>query len=144
MQYTVDLYQVLTDLDHPHLAEALPQLHSYPSRIEQVVPGPGLPPQAPRLEQPRNPTRHQSEISCDGDVGQPYQSCVTDKLASEPQEWFLEVVVGFRRDVVVLQVLLAMEGNRLGFDFALLDIHFVTAEDDRDVFAHSDKITCHY
>ena len=33
-----------------------------------------------------------------------------------------------------------MKGYGLGFDFALLDIHLVTAEDDRNVFADSDKV----
>ena len=33
-----------------------------------------------------------------------------------------------------------MEGDGLCFDLAVLDINFVTAQNDRDVFAHSDKI----
>ena len=35
-----------------------------------------------------------------------------------------------------------MEGNGLGLDFALFDIDFVAAEDDGDVFAHADEVTC--
>jgi hypothetical protein len=66
---------------------------------------------------------------------------IADKLASKPQEWLLEVVVGLSGDVVVLQILLAMESDGLGFDFALLDVDFVAAEDDWDVFADSDKVT---
>ena len=31
-----------------------------------------------------------------------YQGLVTDKFACQPQEWLLEVVVGFGRDIVVL------------------------------------------
>lgn len=34
-----------------------------------------------------------------------------------------------------------MESDGLGLDFPLLDIDFVTAEDDRDVFADTDEIT---
>jgi hypothetical protein len=41
-----------------------------------------------------------------------------------------------------LEVLLAVEGNGLGLDFALLDIDFVAAENDGDIFADTYKITC--
>jgi hypothetical protein len=70
-----------------------------------------------------------------------YQSLIADKFASQPQERFLEVVVGFGGDVVVLQVLLAMECDGLGLDFAFLDVDFVATEDDGNVFANPDKIT---
>ena len=39
---------------------------------------------------------------------------LTSSIPGEPQERFLEVVVGLGRDVVVLQVLLAMEDDRFG------------------------------
>jgi hypothetical protein len=65
---------------------------------------------------------------------------VADKLASEPEEGFLEVVVGFGGDVIVLQVLLAVEGDGFGFDFALLHVDFVTAEDDGDALADTDEV----
>lgn len=67
---------------------------------------------------------------------------VADQLSGEPQERLLEVVVGLGRDVVVLQILFAVEGDGLGLDFALLHVHLVAAEDDRDVFTHSDHIPC--
>ena len=35
-----------------------------------------------------------------------------------------------------------MEGDGLGLDFALFDVNFVAAEDDGDVFAHADEVTC--
>jgi hypothetical protein len=72
---------------------------------------------------------------------QSYQGLVADKLSSQPQEWFFEVVVGFGGDVVVLQILLAVEGDGLCFDFALFDIDFVAAEDDGNAFADSDEVT---
>ena len=34
-----------------------------------------------------------------------------------------------------------MEGDGLGFDFALLDVDLVAAEDDGDVFADTDEVT---
>ena len=40
-----------------------------------------------------------------------------------------------------MQILLAMEGDGLRLDFALLNIHLVAAEDDRDVFADTDEVT---
>jgi hypothetical protein len=40
-----------------------------------------------------------------------------------------------------LKVLLAVEGDGLGLDLALLDIDLVTAQNDRDVLAHSDQVT---
>lgn len=56
------------------------------------------------------------------------------------QEWLLEVVVRLSRDVVVLQIFLAVEGDGLCFDFALLYVDLVTAEDDGYIFADTDEI----
>lgn len=33
-----------------------------------------------------------------------------------------------------------MERNRLGLDFAFLDIDFVSAQNDWDLFAHTDEV----
>jgi hypothetical protein len=68
------------------------------------------------------------------------QTLVADQLPREPQEGLLEVVVGFGGDVVVLQVLLAVEGDSLGLDFALLDVDLVAGEDDRDVLADAHQV----
>jgi hypothetical protein len=68
---------------------------------------------------------------------------VADQLASEPEERLLEIVVGLGGDVVVLKVLLAVEGDRLGLDFSLLDIDLVAAQHDRNVFADANQVTCH-
>lgn len=69
-----------------------------------------------------------------------YQSGVADKLACKPEERLLEVVVGLGRDIVVLEVLLAVEGNSLGLDLALLHVDLVTAENDGDVLANTNEI----
>jgi len=71
-----------------------------------------------------------------------YQSWVADKFSCQPQEWLLEIVVGFRGDVIVLQVLFAVESNGLGLDLALLYVDFVAAEDDGDLLANTDQVTC--
>lgn len=39
-----------------------------------------------------------------------------------------------------MQILLSVEGDGLSFDFALLDVDLVAAEDDWDVFADTDEI----
>lgn len=70
-----------------------------------------------------------------------HQALVADQLASEPQEGLLEVVVGLGRDIVVLEVLLAVESDGLGLHLALLNIDLVTAENDGDVLADTDEIT---
>ena len=70
-----------------------------------------------------------------------YQSLVTDELPCEPQEGLLEVVVGLGGDVVVLEVLLAVEGDGLGLDLALLDIDLVAGQDNGDVLANADQVT---
>ena len=45
---------------------------------------------------------------------------VADQLAGQPEEGLLKVVVALCRDVVVLQVLFAVERDGLCLDFALL------------------------
>ena len=69
-----------------------------------------------------------------------YELGVSDELSCEPEERLLEVVVGLCRNVVVLEVLLAVEGDGLGLDLALLDINLVAGENDGDVFADTDEI----
>lgn len=71
-----------------------------------------------------------------------YQTGVADQLAGEPQEGLLKVVVGLGTYIIVLKVLLAVEGDGLGLDLALLDVDLVTAEDDGDILANTDEITC--
>jgi len=66
---------------------------------------------------------------------------VSNELSCEPKERLLEVVVGLGRDVVVLQILLAVEGDSLGLDLALFHVHFVSAKDNWDVLADTDKVT---
>ena len=70
-----------------------------------------------------------------------YQRLVADELSREPEEGLLKVVVGLCRDVVVLEVLLAVKGNGLGLDLALLYVDLVAGEDDGNVFADTDEIT---
>lgn len=71
-----------------------------------------------------------------------FEGAVSNQLASQPQERLLEVVVGFRRDVVVLEVLLSVECDRLSLDLALLYVDLVSAQYNWNVFANSNDITC--
>lgn len=70
-----------------------------------------------------------------------YKGRVANELPGEPEEGLLEVVVGLGRDIVVLKVLLAVEGNGLGLDLALLHVNLVAAENNRDVLANTDEVT---
>lgn len=63
-----------------------------------------------------------------------------DKLAGDPEEGLLEVVVTLRAELVVLQRLFSMECDGLGLDFAILDIDLVTTQNNGDVLAHPDEI----
>lgn len=75
-------------------------------------------------------------------ISSTYQSLVADEFPGEPEEGLLKVVVGLGRDVVVLKVLLAVEGDGLGLDLALLHVDLVAGEDDGDVLADTDQVTC--
>jgi len=80
-------------------------------------------------------------LVCPCEIAFTHQSLVADELPREPQERLLEVVVGLGRDVVVLEVLLAVEGDGLGLDLALLDVDLVAGQDDGDVLANADQVT---
>jgi hypothetical protein len=69
------------------------------------------------------------------------QRGIADQLPGKPQEGLLEVIIGLGGDVVVLEVLLAVEGDGLGLHLTLLNIDLVTAKDNRNVLADTDKIT---
>lgn len=69
-----------------------------------------------------------------------YQRLIAHQLPREPQERLLEVVVGLGGDVVVLEILLAVEGDGLRLDLALLHVDLVSGEHDWDVLAHTDEI----
>mmetsp|Transcript_6604 Transcript_6604/g.13646 ORF Transcript_6604/g.13646 Transcript_6604/m.13646 type:complete len:263 (+) Transcript_6604:210-998(+) len=69
------------------------------------------------------------------------QGIVSGKLSGKPQERLFEVVVGLCRNIVVLQVLLAVESDLLGLDLTILDFYFVSTQDNRDVLANSSQVT---
>lgn len=62
--------------------------------------------------------------------------CSPDQLACQVQEGLLVVVVALGADLIVLQVLLAVEGDLLGLHLAVLHVHLVAAQHDGDVFTH--------
>jgi hypothetical protein len=69
-----------------------------------------------------------------------HQSLVANEFPGEPEERLLEVVVWLGWDVVVLEVLLAVEGDGLGLDLALLNVNLVTGKNDGDVLADANEI----
>merc|ERR1719333_154434 len=76
----------------------------------------------------------------EGGHGHELQVGVTDQLPGQPEKRLLKVVVGFGRDVVVLEVLLSVEHDRLGLDLPILDVDLVAGEDDGDVLTDPDQI----
>jgi hypothetical protein len=79
---------------------------------------------------------------CEGRGGDEFELRVADQFSGQPEEGLLEVVVGLGGDVVILEILLAVECDGLGLDFALLDVDLVAAEDNGNVFADADEIPC--
>ena len=65
---------------------------------------------------------------------------IASQSTEEPHEWLLELVVALGRDIVVLEVLLAVESNLLGLHFTVTHIDFVTDEDDGDGLANTGQI----
>ena len=71
--------------------------------------------------------------------------CVRSKravnnLPSEPKEGLLKIVIGLGRDVVILEILLAVKHDGLGLDLPVLDVDLVAGEDDGNVLAHPDQV----
>lgn len=66
---------------------------------------------------------------------------VSRKLACQPKERLFKVVVRLCGDIVILKVLLSVEGDLLGLDLTILNLHLVSSEDDRDVLAHTGQVT---
>ena len=66
---------------------------------------------------------------------------VAGELTSYPQEGLLEVIVALRRNVKILKVFLAMEGDLLCFDLAVLDLDFVAREHNRNLVTHAVEVT---
>lgn len=97
-----------------------------------------VPPQAASWD--RCTQREQHVISTQKIREQNRRKHILDKVASKPQERLLKVVVALGGDVVVLQVLLAVEGDLLGAHLAVLDIDLVADQHDRDVLAHANDI----
>ena len=69
-----------------------------------------------------------------------HQVGVVGKTTEEPNEGLFELVVALGGDVVVLEVLLAVEGDLLGLDLAVLDIDLVAHEHDGDVLADASQV----
>ncbi len=66
---------------------------------------------------------------------------VTYQLSGKVEERLLVVVVGFRRDFVVLKVLFAMEGHLFRFHLTVFHVDLVTAKNNGNILANAAKIT---
>jgi len=58
------------------------------------------------------------------------------QLPCKVKEGLLKVVIALGRNLIVLQVLLPVECNLLGFDLPVLHINLVTTEDDGNVLTN--------
>ena len=65
---------------------------------------------------------HDDLWGLEGGGGDKLQVGVTNQLSGQPQEGLLKVVVALGRDVVVLQVLLAVEHDGLCLHLPVLDV----------------------
>jgi hypothetical protein len=68
------------------------------------------------------------------------QVSIVDHATEEPDEGLLELIIALGRDVIVLQVLLAMESDLLGFHFSVTHINFIAYKHNGDGFAHTGQI----
>jgi hypothetical protein len=66
---------------------------------------------------------------------------VASQLSSDPNKWLLKVVVIFRRNLEVLEILFSMESDLFRFHFSILHLYLVSAEHDRNIFANSRQIS---
>lgn len=65
---------------------------------------------------------------------------VPDESSEEPDEGLLELIVALSRDIIVLQVLLSVESDLLGFHLSVLDIDLVSNQHNGNVLAHSHEV----
>ncbi len=68
------------------------------------------------------------------------QVSVIDHSTKEPDEGLLELIIALGGDVVVLQILLAVESDLLGLDLSVTHVDLVTNEDDGNAFADTGEI----
>jgi len=65
---------------------------------------------------------------------------VVDHAAEQPDERLLKLIVALGRNVVVLEVLLAVESDLLGLNLAVTHVNFVADKYDRDGLAYTGEI----
>ena len=66
---------------------------------------------------------------------------VPHKLARKPQEGLLKVVVRLCGDVIILQILLAMESDLLCLHLPLLDVNLITHQHNGDVLTYAHHVS---
>ena len=69
-----------------------------------------------------------------------HQVGVVGQAAEQPDEGLLKLVVRLSGDIVILQVLLAVEGDLLGLHLAVLHIDLVADEHNGDVLADTGQV----
>ena len=66
---------------------------------------------------------------------------VACQLSGDPNKGLLKVVVIFRRNLEVLEILFSMESDLFRFHFSILHLYLVPAQHDRNIFANSCQIS---
>ena len=65
---------------------------------------------------------------------------IAAEFTSDPEEGLFEVVVAFRGNVVVLEILLPVESNLLRLHLSVLNLNLVASQNNRNVFAHAREV----
>jgi hypothetical protein len=68
------------------------------------------------------------------------QSTVISEATEQPDEGLVILIIALGRDIIILEVLLAVEGDLLSLDFAILDIDLVADEHDGDALADAGQV----
>lgn len=66
---------------------------------------------------------------------------VPNQLPCKIQKWLFIIVIAFGRDLMVLKVLLPVECYLFWLHLPVLDINFITTQNNRNVFTHPAEIS---
>ena len=70
-----------------------------------------------------------------------HQAVVSREFTSQPQKGLLKVVVGLGGNIIVLKVLLAVKGDLLGLDLAILDLDLVSNQANGNILTDAGQVT---
>lgn len=71
-----------------------------------------------------------------------YQGVIPKELLREPEEGLVQAVVGLGADIMVLEVLFAVEDHVIRLDLAVVKVDLVSTKDDWNIFADTGEFSC--